>query len=415
MSALTSGTTGGFYGIPASSTTQNIPRSVSDEVRDLFPESAPMLHLVALGSFVRGKYTEQPGRISKKMVEQSRFESYTYTPLNVEMTAVSSSGPTNLVVSDASNIVAPYCVFNATSGYTARVDSISTNTLVLTPIGAKSVAAANFAVAGDKLIVMAPAYGQASQDPASIYKDEDNTYSTTQIVRFPVKISGTAKVTKSYFGDYETRMKDVTMKNGKRALESSFLFGERAAGSGNTTAGGAAYTTSFTSTRGLWNWAASTFDCGGTFTADKFRREIPTYYADNTANIVGPQSPMVMFCSTEVLGIMTSWVNMTQRIDQAGGDVDLFGLKAKRFQTSTFAVDVVPHELFNHGGMKNKALLFNPEESFYAALQGRDIKPNNNIQVPSLDGIESEIMGEIGLGTKAGGQDIMQITNIFNA
>lgn len=411
MANLSSNT---FYATPASGTTQNIPRSVSDEVRDMFPECAPLLHLVAVGSYVRGKYTEQPGRIPKKMVEQKRFECYTYTPLAIEVTVVSSSGATNLVLSDASNIVAPYCLFNPTSGFTARVDSISTNTLVLTPIGAASVAAANAGVANDKLIVMAPAYGEGSQDPISLYKDEDNTYNTTQIIRFPYKISNTAKATKSYFGNYETRMHDITFKEAKRKTESAMLFNNRASGSGNTTAGGAAFTTAFSSTKGLWQWAASTFDCGGTFTPDKFRREIPSFYADNTANIVGAQSPMVMFVSTEVSGIMQSWINMTQRIDQAGGDVEVFGLKAKRFQTSSFAVDVVVHELFNHGGMKNKGLLFNPEESFYAALQGRDIKENPNIQTPSLDGVMTELLGEIGLGTKAGGQDIMQLTNIFN-
>lgn len=400
--------TSSFYSTPASSVTQNIPRSVEDKVRDLYPESAKLLALVAVGQVNANRWAEQAGRISKKSVDNMRFECYSYTPLAVELSVTVANSSTSYDVADATNIVAPYCVFNPTNGTTARVDSISSSTLTITSFGPSAFSA----VAGDKLIVMAPAYGEASQDPVSLYKDEDNIYNTTTIARFPVKISGSARAQVSYFGDYFKRMKEVGFKDGKRKIENTLLFSNRAS-SGNTTSGGSAFTTAFGTTRGLWNWASSAMSMGGSFTPDKFRREIPSYYASNTQNIVGEQSPMIMFCSNETSGIMQNWVNLTQRIDQAGGDVKVFGLKAKRFMTSTFTVDVLVHDAFNRAGMTNKALLFNPEELFYAYLKGRDIKPNNNIQNPSLDGYMDEIMGEIGLGVRCGGQSVLQLTNLF--
>jgi hypothetical protein len=405
MASLTSND---FYRTPASSTTQNIPRSVEDKVRDLYPEAAKLMALVAVGQVKGGQMTEQAGRIQKKKVDQTRFECYAYTPLAVALTVGVASNGTAVSVTVASNIVAPYCVFNTANGTTARIDSIATLALTYTSFGATAFSAA----IGDTLIVMAPAYGEASKDPIALWKDEDNIYNVTTIARIPVAISGTAKATPSYFGDYWTRMKKIGFMDGKRKIENTLLFSNRPS-SGNTTSGGSAFSTAFGTTKGLWQWAATTFNCGGSFTPDKFKREIPSYYADNTTNSVSEQAPMIMFCGTEVSGIMQSWVSQVQRIDQAGGTVDVFGLKAKNFQTSNFAVNVMIHDAFNQGAMKNKAILFNPEELFYAFLGGRDIKPKNNIQSPSTDGYMDEIIGEIGLGVRDAGNSIMQLTNIY--
>lgn len=406
---MASVTSNDYYRTPASSTTQNIPRSVEDRVRDLYPEAAKLMALVAVGAVKGGQMTEQAGRIQKKKVDNKRFECYAHTPLAVELTVNGVSNGTKFDVSDASNIVAPYCVFNTSNGTTARVDSIATNELTYTSFGSVAFSAA----IGDKLIVMAPAYGEASADPKPLWKDEDNIYNVTGIHRIPVAISGTAKATPSYFGDYWSRMKKIGFQDGKRKVENTLLFSNRPS-AGNTTAGGTAFSTAFSTTKGLWQWAATTFNCGGSFTPDKFRREIPSYYADNTTNSVSEAAPMIMFCGTEVSGIMQSWLTQVQMVSQAGGSVDVFGLKAKRFATSNFTVDVMIHDAFNRGGMKNKALLFNPEELFYAFLAGRDLKPNNNIQSPSLDGYMDEIMGEIGLGVRDAGNSVMQLTNIYN-
>jgi hypothetical protein len=400
--------TSSFYTTPASSTTQNIPRSVQDKVRDLYPESAKLMAMVAVGAVDANRWAEQAGRISKKSVDNKRFECYSYTPPAVSMTVSAANSATEYVVSDASELVAPYCLFNPSNGTTCRVDSISTNTLTITSFGTTAFSA----VANDVLIVMAPCYGEASSSPVSLYKDEDNIYNVTGIHRIPVKISGSAKAQVSYFGDYFKRMKEVSFKDGKRKIERTLLFSNRAS-SGNTTAGGAAFTTAFGTTRGLWNWAYSSLDFGGSFTPDKFRTDIVNKYASATANIVGDNSPMVMFCSNAVAGVMQNWVNLVQKVDMGGGTIDKFGLKARKFQTSTFSVDVMVHDAFNTTGMTDKALLFNPEELFYAYLKGRDLTPKNNIQNPDVDGYMDEIMGEIGLGVRCGGQSIMKLTGLL--
>ena len=405
---MASVTSNDFYRTPASSTTQNIPRSVEDKVRNLYPEAAKLMALVAVGQVKGGEMTEQAGRIQKKKVDNIRFECYTYTPVAVELTTTVASNGTAFTVSDATEVVAPYCIFNPANGTTCRIDSITGNALTYTSFGSTAFSAA----IGDKVIVMAPAYGQASQNPVALWKDEDNFYNTTTIARLPVAISGTAKATPTYFGDYWSRMKKVGFMDGKRKIENTLLFSNRAS-SGNTTSGGSAFTTAFSTTKGVWQWAATSMSMGGSFTPEKFKSGIPNWYADYTTNSVSEQAPMVMFCGTAVSGLMQSWVSQVQRIDQAGGEIDRFGLKVKRFQTSTFAVDVMIHDAFNKAGMKGKALLFNPEELFYAFLPGRDLTPHNNIQSPSLDGYMDEILGEIGIGVRDGGNSILQLTDLI--
>ena len=400
--------TNAFYGTPASSTTQNIPRYVEDQVRDMFPESAKLLALVAKGQVSRGKYTEQAGMIPKKSIDNPRFECYSYTPLAVSITTTGLSS-TTLTVSDSSNLTATMCLFNSANGTTARIDSITNSTTVeVTSFGTTAFAVTS----GDTLIVLAPVREEGSISPLSIWKNEDNIYNMTSIMRFPVSISDTARRSPSYFGDYWERMKKVNFIEAKRKAEYSMLFSNRPS-SGNTTSGGAAYTGSFSSTRGLWQWAGSTFSAGGAMTADMFRREIPSYIAANTANIVGEQSPMVMFCGNEVAGRMMQWVNQVQRIDNAGGEETVFGLRAKSFMTSTYTVKVITHEVFNKGSLANQALLFNPEELFYAFLRNRDLQVRTNIQNPSADGYTDELYGEIGLGVRDGGQSIVRISNWY--
>jgi hypothetical protein len=401
-----------FYGVPASSATQNVPRYVEDKVRNLWPASAKLTAMVADGSVKDGEFTEAPGKISKKAVDNIRFECYSYTPLAVSVTAGTGTplSGTTLTLTDTTELIPPYTLVNTANGTTARVDSRTSDTVVeVTSFGTTAFAVS----ASDVLLVMAPAYHQGSVDPTSLWKDEDNLYNMTQIVRYVVEISGTAKANTSYFGDYWQRMHKVGFQEGKRKTEGMLLFGNRPA-SGNTTAAGAVYG-AFSSTRGAWQWAGtnSSFDAGNSWTPDKWRTEVPAWYASNTANVVGDQSPMVMFCGNKVSGIMQGWVNMVQRIDMGGGEVDVFGLKARKFQTATFTALVINHDLFNRGAYANQALLFNPEELFYAFLKGRDIKPNNNIQSPSRDGYMDEMIGEVGLGVRDGGASMLRLTNLY--
>lgn len=404
-----------LYSTPASSVTQNIPRSVEDTVRQLYPEAAKFMAMVASGVSANGKFAEGPGLVKKKSVKNVRFEFYSALPmavtLTVKTTLANGTTTANLDVVSTAEIIAPYCVFNTANGQTARVDSVTdADTVVVTPFGSDGFGA----TANDVLLILAPAYHEGSQDPTSIWKDEDNLYNTTQVCRIAAKISGTAAAQPTYFGEYFTYMKEKTFKDGKRAIDHTLLFGNRSA-SGNTTAGGTAYASAFHTTRGLWNWALTEFDCGGLLTKARFQNDLPTHFADNTTNSVSDQSPMVLMLGHQAAGVFQSWVNAVQFTDMGGGTIDRFGYKCKRFQTATFAVDLVIHDAFNRGALKGQGLLFNPEEVFYAYLEKRDLKPNLNIQAPSVDGKIDEIIGELGLGVRDGGNSVVKLKNICPA
>lgn len=383
-----------------------LDRTVNDRVRNLFPGSAKLLALVMDGQVRRGELVRGQSRISKKSSRTPRFESFTHSPLAIEFTVTSLSG-TTLTLSSTTGLVPHMTFVNTDNDTTARIDSVTSSTVVeVTTFGTSTFAA----VVTDKLLAMAPAYPENSKDPNVLMKEDDNIYNLLQIVRYPVSISASHKGNPQLAGgDFFTRLKRDNMIEGNRKIENTLLFSNRASGTVNTTAGGAILGDPFRTTRGIWNWAVNTFDASGSLTATKFRQDLPEAMSDT----IDDAQEFVMFAGTNVFGIMQEFVNAPVVVnDTEKHRYEKFGIKAKAFETSIPLINLIRHDAFNRGSYTDQALIFAPEELFYCFKEGRDLQPRVNIQSPSTDGFIDEIFGEIGIGVLDGGNSITRVINI---
>lgn len=386
---------------PSSTGTQK--RSVHDKIRNLFPGASTFLALVAYGEIKKGELTKRKGMISKTTCSQRRYEWFTYTPWTIEYTVSKVEGA-NITLAASNNLAVRRCVLNLSNMDVARVVSLANNVITVASINDAAFTVA----AGDKLLALAPAYEENSENPAVIMKDEDNQYNVMQIVRFPVSISASAK-TQEHFGmeNIFSRLSEKNMIEGMRLVEHSMLFSERA------------YTTttdltedstngSFGTMRGLWNWAQKSFDCGGAMTPEKFIKDLPLQMSDT----INDNQKVVMLCGRKVFGEMQMWAADKWMYSEPG-DMEKYGVTSKKFQTSGPEIEVVKHAVFDRDDLSNKALIFCPEDLVYVAKKGRDIQPRKGIQSNSRDGYEDEIFGELTIAELTGGLNVCKVTDWF--
>jgi len=389
----------------ASSSTQIEMRDVGDKVRSLQPANALLMALVAKGQVKDGNLTKSKGLISKRKVMDPRFENYTYTPQAVSVEATSLSG-TTFTIASAVKIPKTYTLVNSVTGTTARVDSVTSTTVYeITSFGSTAFDVS----AGDIVLIMAPAYNQYSSSPSIWMKDEDNIYNMCQQVRFPVAISDVSKNTPTHLAkDYWSRLKEVGLEEGLIATEKSFLFSNRPS-SGNTTAGGASIGGTFETMRGLFGWSANTMNANGAMTPAIFRKEVPQNF---THKVIKGSDKVIAFAGSNINGEMQEWVN-DRVITASDGTLEEFGLRSTVFKTAEFDVELVMHDAMNQGSYANQMILFKPEALEYVYMNGKDLKPNTNIQSPSTLGFEDEIEGMLSLGSVDGGNSILKITNFL--
>lgn len=385
----------------AVSTTGTLKRTVQDKVRNLFPGAAKLLALVSVGEVEAGELKQQPGMIGKKMTENIKVEGFTYTPLAITYTVTTLSS-TTLTLTSSVGLCAHMTVVNTRNNTCARVDSYTSSTVVeVTSFGGTAFSAS----AGDVLLAMGPAYPENSSSPNYIMKDDDNFYNYVQNFRYPTTMSVEAANGANYGGNLWERQKKKTMIEGNRRTENTLFFSERAS-SGDTTSGGAALTSSFRTTRGCYQWAANSYNAGGSMTPERFRYDVVNAMSD----VVNDSAKVIMFCGNAIFAQMLEWVNQKLMITQ-NGTLEKFGVKSTVFTTHRFDVEVVRHDSFNRGSYAQRAMLMVPEEWTYYYFKDEDFSIKKNIQSPSTWGMEDEVRGIVGLCPMDAGQSTLTVTD----
>lgn len=387
---------------PSISTTGTRKRTVADKIRRLFPQDASLLALVSSGAGAGEDVVREKGLIAKKRVENRKFEGFTYTPIAFTFT-VSTAGTTSIVVSSATGLTLKTVLMNTANMTVARVSGISSTTLTMTSVGSTSFSAA----VGDVLMSMGPAYEENSSNPYLLMQDEDNYYNTTHIFRFPSAISRTAKKIEHYGSkDYWQRVKQNVLTEGLRRVEIAMLFGERPS-SGETTTDSTLADT-FGTFRGLWNWAASSYDAGGNMTWENFVVDMP----DAMHESVGAQEKKLMICGYQTHGRMIKWA-MDKLLVQQQGELEKFGVMTSKFITAKGTIEVLVHDAFNRGSLQNSAVVFVPERVQYCHFHDDDLHPKLGIQDNSVDGVEDDIIGELSFWSEDAGYSILKCTNLW--
>lgn len=384
---------------PAISTAGTLKRTVSDIIRELWPKSAPILALTAKGSpSETGGEVSGKGLISKKSTGTFKFEWFTFTPIGVTFTVASGS---NLapVLSSATGLRPGMTVVNLDNMKVAIVDAISTNTLTLVSLGATFTSKA-----GDKFLASAPAYKEGSAAPEQMSKDEDNVYNYVQIFRFAVEIDRTAKTNPHYGGDYFSRLKKRAFTQGKRYVENSILFGQRAA-SGDTTA--TANRGNVHSTRGMWNFAAKTYNASGSMTAEKFRKDMILAMSDT----VDDDDEYLMFSGRNIYSECQEFYQDKLQINQKDGKYANLGLKSDRIKTAGPITHLMKHNAFDQPGNQNRALIFRPEDITLRFKTKADWQAENNMQANDQHTQEDGVWGTCGVQVSDGGQNMLKVEN----
>ena len=375
-------------------------RTVADQIREIYPKASVMQALVAPGA-VRGSgengQAASAGRIAKRKTQTMKFEAFTFTPIGVSVAVASGTdlGPT---VTDASGMTVGMTVMNMSNQTVGIIDAISTNALTIVSLGT-----AFTCVAGDRLLFLAPAYKEASTNPAVLSKDEDNIYNYVQIVREAVEIAKTAQNAPHYGSEpIWTRTKRRSFENAKRKIENTLLFGQRATSEVTATANlGSVY-----STRGATKWAANTFDANGAMTPEKFRKDFALAMPDT----VDPDQDLIMFCGRHIFGDMNEWAQGKLEL-QTPGMYDKIGLKTFKFMTAGPTIQVIQHNAFDQVGNQQKSFVFNPDEMAYYFLDGHDMAIKEGIQANDADSQKDELIGTCGFLDTTGGANSMMISN----
>jgi hypothetical protein len=293
----------------------------------------------------------------------------------------------------------------------ARIDSITSATVC--EITTVTTGAGAFAVtSGDRLMLLATAWGENSSGISVFSKDYDNVYNVLQIVRRPVGISNS--MLKSDFlaggSDYFKLMKEINLIEFLREVERNYIFGARAA-SGNTTAGGAALTSAFRTTRGLYDWAAQTFDMSGNMTRFKIMTELP-----KLLKTVKENEPVIALAGFHTIGLINEMLNdQTRYVNSSDVKTGLreYGVMTDVLRTINMPIELVRHEAFDSGAYENQMLLTAPDSIFFAHLKDRDIRPVVGLQNPDVDGMIDSVECEFGCGVIDGGLKTLVVKNCW--
>jgi len=397
----------GVQATPAFAATQMGQRTIWDKIKLNYARNLKIIALFADGEISEEGLTKKAGMVSKWQVDSPRFESYNYTPPDITATVTADFTGTTLKIATAN--VKPYdTLFNGATRTNARVDSVTdANTCEVTSFGTTAFSAS----AGDSLFINATAYNENSSGPTIFSKDFDNVYNTLQIVREPVAISNSMLKSKFYAtNDYFKLLKEINLINMMARVERSWLFGDRASGTGNTTAGGSAHSDSFRTTRGALNWAANTFDMKGNMTPFKFRTEVPAILTTVTES-----QKAICLGGYQTIGRIKEWMNAQAiyPVTDAKSALKEYGVDTEVVRTNNMPLELVTHQAFDKGGMEKTMLIFVPENNVFAYLKDRDIRPVVGIQNNDVDGQIDSVECEFGCGTIDGGASTLRVDNCW--
>jgi hypothetical protein len=400
---------------PAFSSTMMQARTVWEKIPLNYAQNLKLLALLADGEVDGQGLVQKPGYISKWQVGTPRFESFNYDPLPISTfaTADMAAGATTLYC-DTTYAKAGQLIRNISNGnpMVARIDSVTSSTVMeVTSIGDTAFAVTN----GDELMYLASAWPENSSGITLMSKDYDNVYNTLQIVREPVGISNS--MLKSQFlaggSDYFKLLKENNLIEMLRKTERNLILGARAASTSNTTAGGAALTASFRTTRGWYDWAAQVYDMKGNCTLQKLMTDIPSllYTVKETEDLI-------CFGGYKSFGIINELINGQARYivdstNERKSAARKLGIVTTSINTLNMPIDLVKHEVFNTGAMANQMMLVVPDNLRVPYLKDRDIRPVTGLQNNDVDGMIDSVEAELGAGVIDGGIKILIVKNMW--
>ncbi len=235
------------------------------------------------------------------------------------------------------------------------------------------------------MLLVGSSYAEGGSAPRAVSRNPIKSYNYTQIFKDAYEITGTANVTKARTGDAWSNDKARKAYDHSRAIEWSFLFGQRSetavsseTGKPVRTMGGirqqipASRTTVFT--------GPSTF----TGSTNNFLDAV--YKVFDFESPAGDQR--IAFCGNGALNALNKLVSMEDNVRvNFDKTVKNYGMEFREFSMPQGKLLIRTHPLLNiHGGIyANSMWILDFSAIQYVTLPGRDTKAKDDIQLPGED------------------------------
>lgn len=385
-------------------------RTVNDRCRNLYPGAAYLMALVTHGKVNKGEVTQSPGMIGKRSCSHRRYEYFTWTPWVTTFT-ISAVDGAKLTLNSVTGVLLRRTLLNTRTLDVGRVSALNPDGDNALEITSTAISSSFTCLAGDTLIMMAPAYQEASTSPALYMNTEDQHYNTMQIPRYPWRISKSAKSSDNYiFGkNYFDALGKRTMTAGNLLIEHSFFFGERASVSTTDLTTDSTLSESYSSMRGFATMAQKSFDAGGAMSPEKWITELPLALSDT----ISSGQKVVGFTGKRISGDMQMWPHDKYMITSSG-TLEKYGIKSKVFMTAGPEIEIIEHPLFDNTGLTDKMFIMVPDDALYIFREGRDIHVESKETQPNdADYYEHIVTGELTCAELTGGLHCCMVSNWF--
>ncbi len=235
------------------------------------------------------------------------------------------------------------------------------------------------------LLLIGSAYAEGGSAPRAVSRNPIKSYNYTQIFKDSYEITGTANVTKTRTGDPWSNDKARKAYDHSRAIEWSFLFGQR-----NETAASSETGKPIRTMAGLRQQIPSSrttvFTGPATFTGSTNNFLDACYKVFDFESPAGDQR--IAFCGNGALNALNKLVAMEDNVRvNFDKKVTSYGMEFREFSMPQGSLLIRTHPLLNiHGGIySNSMWILDFSAIQYVTLPGRDTKAKDDIQLPGED------------------------------
>lgn len=376
---------------------------VSDRIRHLSNKASRILFLVSKGPVDQKGYAWGKGFIGKYESKNLKVEQYYSLPKENSKTVTAASGLT-LTFSDVTDMVVGQMFINTanrTRGIVASIAASPTNTATFVTVGGVTFSASpnDILIRGQILVKEGsnlPDYYLKGDDlVTNIISKSRNGFGITDFKAAAAHLAG---------GAYLPRKQQEEFENAIRENENALVWSESAASGWKTTVGA----NEIPSSKGLWEFAKTSYDMNGSPNLEKMLYDIPIYLHKSIQG-----ANLVWLCSTLFYNTVNKMLYEKGVINDMKGTVEKFGVQIRSLDLGIpGSVTFVPHYSFDAGDFQTLGLIFDPEYLQYCYLSGNDY----DIVPDGLQDNDSETkVGEIKytncLLPLCGGYKIMQVVN----
>jgi hypothetical protein len=349
----------------------------------LYPRSEQKAPLNALIAGMKNQTTDDPEFNWFEKASPVRYDTVNYS-------TGYDSAQTSLVMDDGTFFRAGDLVRVEETDEVVRVttDYASANTIVIAR-GWGSTATG--IVDGANLFIVGTAIAEGSTGRTALYKDPSKVYNYTQIFRYPLKLTETARATHLRTGAPYKDMKREALDQHTIDMERAFIWGVRnedlAGGSGGEPQ---------RSTGGILSYISSnsTTVSGGNLTY----AALATFLKDLFAKGAGEK---LCFCGNQFLLALNGMAEARGEFNMEQGQ-SIYGIKVTTWITPFGTIHIKNHPLFNEVTPHTKMGLFiEPKNIIYRYLAGNGVNRNTKFltdrEANDEDSTEDEFLTECGL------------------